>query len=172
MPCTGLAAITLPIEPDSAAKDSYVNNMGQAERFDMRVDSPEAMIALGREMAQDLQAGSVLALQGGLGAGKTHFTKGLAAGLGYSQEVTSPTFTLVHEYRGGRLPVYHFDFYRMNSEEEVLRIGWDEYLDDDAVVVVEWPDKFPGLIPAGCTWLAFEHEGKGRVVREAQASHG
>lgn len=132
----------------------------------MRVDSPEAMIALGREIASSLRAGSVLALQGGLGAGKTHFTKGLAAGLGYSLEVTSPTFTLVHEYRGGRLPLYHFDFYRMDSEQEVLRIGWDEYLDEDAVVVVEWPDKFPSLIPDGSKWLVFEHVGSDRLVRE------
>lgn len=159
-----LAAITLPGEHE-AAGDSCIKLMGQTESFEMRVDSPEAMIALGREMAGSLRAGSVLALQGGLGAGKTHFTKGVAQGLGCQLEVTSPTFTLVHEYRGGRLPLYHFDFYRMDSEQEVLRIGWDEYLDEDAVVVVEWPDKFPGLIPEGSNWLVFEHEGAGRLVK-------
>lgn len=131
----------------------------------MRVDSPEEMISLGRKMAEDLKPGSVLALQGGLGAGKTHFTKGIAAGLGYEGEVTSPTFTLVHEYAGGRLPIYHFDFYRMASEDEVLRIGWDEYLDENGVVVVEWPDKFPGLLPAGAAWLQFEQDDGGRRVK-------
>ena len=110
-----------------------------------------------------------MALQGGLGAGKTHFTKGiaegLAEGLNCSLEVTSPTFTLVHEYQGGRLPLYHFDFYRMASEEEVLRIAWDEYLDENGVVVVEWPDKFPGLIPAGATWLSVDHDDGARIVK-------
>ena len=110
--------------------DSYSERMAQLTEAGVRVDSPEAMISLGRDVAAGLHAGSVLALQGGLGAGKTHFTKGiaqglfddLADGLGGSPEVTSPTFTLVHEYQGGRLPLYHFDFYRMGSDEEVLRI--------------------------------------------------
>jgi len=131
----------------------------------VRVDSPEQMIALGHKMAADLVAGSVLALEGGLGAGKTHFTKGIAAGLGCAGEVTSPTFTLAHEYTGGRLPLYHFDFYRMASEDEVIRIGWDEYLDEMGVVVVEWPDKFPQLLPEGTIWLKFEHDDGGRTVR-------
>ena len=153
--------------------DSYSQRMAQLSETGVRVDSPEAMIALGREVAAGLHAGSVLALQGGLGAGKTHFTKGIAEGLveglveglNCSLEVTSPTFTLVHEYQGGRLPLYHFDFYRMDSEDEVLRIAWDEYLDEDGVVVVEWPDKFPGLIPAGATWLSFDHDDGARVVK-------
>ena len=144
----------------------------------VRVDSPEAMIALGRELASGLEAGSVIALQGGLGAGKTHFTKGLAAGLAEaadsneaSMEVTSPTFSLVHEYRGGRLPLYHFDFYRMSSEHEVLRIGWDEYTDAEGVIVVEWPDKFPRLIPAEVFWLILEHDEDTRVVKLLGHSH-
>jgi tRNA threonylcarbamoyladenosine biosynthesis protein TsaE len=130
----------------------------------IRVDSPAEMIALGRRVAGDLTSGSVLALQGGLGAGKTHFTKGIAEGLGCDTEATSPTFTLVHEYSGGRLPLYHFDFYRMASADEVLRIGWDEYLDEQGVVVVEWPDKFPDLLPADTVWMSFEHDDGGRTV--------
>mgnify|MGYP000465584138 FL=1 len=153
--------------------DSYSERMAQLTEAGVRVDSPEAMISLGRDVAAGLHAGSVLALQGGLGAGKTHFTKGIAEGLveglveglNCSLEVTSPTFTLVHEYQGGRLPLYHFDFYRMDSEDEVLRIAWDEYLDEDGVVVVEWPDKFPGLIPAGATWLSFDHDDGARIVK-------
>lgn len=123
------------------------------------------MIRFGSEVAEALTAGSVLALQGGLGAGKTHFTKGLVRGLGCKAEVTSPTFTLVHEYAGGRLPVFHFDFYRMESEHEVLRIGWDEYLEEEGIIVVEWPDKFPDLLPPGAVWLKFEHCGDTRQVQ-------
>lgn len=129
------------------------------------VDSPEGMVALGEEVAQSLKSGAVLALRGGLGAGKTHFTKGVVAGLGCNAQVTSPTFTLAHEYAGGKLPVFHFDFYRMESEDEVLRIGWDEYLAEDGVIVVEWPDKFPGLIPADALWLDFQVQGNARLVK-------
>lgn len=132
--------------------------------FPVSVDSPEAMMSLGQDLAAELQDGSVLALCGDLGAGKTHLTKGLAAGLGCSGVVTSPTFTLVHEYTGGRLPMFHFDFYRMESEEEVLRIGWDEYLDAEGVVVVEWPNKFADLLPSDTVWLQLEIDGSARLV--------
>ncbi|NWK56617.1 tRNA (adenosine(37)-N6)-threonylcarbamoyltransferase complex ATPase subunit type 1 TsaE [Verrucomicrobiaceae bacterium N1E253] len=132
------------------------------------VDTPEMMIDLGKRVAAELSDGNVLALTGGLGAGKTHFTKGLALGLGCHQSVTSPTFTLAHEYTGGRLPIFHFDFYRMESVEEVLRIGWDEYLDSEGVVVIEWPNKFPDLIPQGSICLEFEIDGeRRRVLRRA-----
>jgi tRNA threonylcarbamoyladenosine biosynthesis protein TsaE len=97
----------------------------------------------------------VLALCGELGAGKTQFVKGLAAGLGYQGEVTSPTFTLIHEYLGGRLPLYHFDFYRLETEDEALRLGLEEYFLGDGVCVVEWADKFPALLPPGTRWLHF-----------------
>ncbi|MFK7909145.1 MAG: tRNA (adenosine(37)-N6)-threonylcarbamoyltransferase complex ATPase subunit type 1 TsaE [Akkermansiaceae bacterium] len=129
------------------------------------IDSPEAMIALGKEVAATLKTGDVLALKGGLGAGKTHFTKGIVAGLECKSKVTSPTFTLAHEYIGGRLPVFHFDFYRMDFDDEVLRIGWDEYLQEEGVVVVEWPDKFPNLLPENAVWLQFELSDNGRVVQ-------
>ncbi len=81
---------------------------------------------------------------GDLGAGKTHATKGIVAGLGSSMDVSSPTFTLVHEYTGGRLPAYHFDFYRLDSAAELPGIGWDDYLDANGVIIVEWADKFSG----------------------------
>ena len=138
------------------------------ESFSKQVDSPEAMIALGAELAQELIDGSVIALCGGLGAGKTHLTKGLAAGLGCSGEVTSPTFSLAHEYTGGRLPMFHFDFYRMESEDEVVRIGWDEYLDAGGVIVVEWPHKFPNLLPRNTLWLTLEIKGDSRLVRRKE----
>lgn len=111
---------------------------------------------LGCEVASGLGCGAVLGLVGGLGAGKTHFAKGLALGLGFSGPVTSPTFALVHEYRGGRLPVFHFDFYRLDSAEALLGIGWDEFLDEGGLVIAEWADLFPELMPEQTRWLKFE----------------
>ena len=91
--------------------------------------------------------GSVLALTGELGTGKTQFVKGLVAGLGSDAAVTSPTFTIVHEYPGGRLPVYHFDFFRIEDRQSAMRLGLDDYFFGDGVSVIEWADKFPELIP-------------------------
>ena len=121
----------------------------------------EATIAFGRDFASSLAAGDVLALCGDLGAGKTHFVKGLAIGLGTSTEATSPTFTLIHEYRDGRLPLFHFDLYRLETEDELLRIGFDDYLDATGVLAIEWADKFPALMPAGTRWLRFSHRADG-----------
>lgn len=121
---------------------------------------------LGRAAASGLRPGSVIALVGGLGAGKTHWTKGLVAALGSAAEVTSPTFTLVHEYPDGRLPVFHLDFYRLRSPEEVVALGWDEFLEAGGVVVAEWADKFPELLPANTRWLEFAINADGsRSVR-------
>ncbi|HEX8311950.1 MAG TPA: tRNA (adenosine(37)-N6)-threonylcarbamoyltransferase complex ATPase subunit type 1 TsaE [Chthoniobacteraceae bacterium] len=104
-------------------------------------------LEFGRELGAELCAGDVIALAGDLGAGKTHFVKGVAAGLGHTGEVTSPTFTLVHEYTGGRLPLFHFDFYRLESAEEVLQIGFEDYLTSGGVLIIEWADKFADLLP-------------------------
>ena len=112
-------------------------------------------IAHGRELAAGLKAGDTLALVGDLGAGKTHFSKGIVAGLGSENPVTRPTFTLVHEYTGGRLPVFHFDFYRLESAEELLNIGWDDYLDANGIAIIEWADKFPELLPENTRWYRF-----------------
>lgn len=122
----------------------------------------EATVSAGAELGRRLRAGDVVALTGGLGAGKTHFSQGVARGLGFDGGgVTSPTFSLVQEYRGGRLPVFHFDFYRMGTAEEVLALGWDEYVEAGGVVVVEWADRFPGLMPAGAQWWRLEPEARG-----------
>ena len=139
--------------------------------MDRIVRDEAEMEALGETIAAGLEPGSVLALVGGLGAGKTRFVKGLARGAGFDGEVTSPTFSLVHEYRGGRLPVFHFDLYRLKDEEELLGIGWDEFFDEPGVVIAEWADLFPDLIPAGARWLHFEvlPEG-GRRVRQLPPS--
>lgn len=130
------------------------------------VRDEEEMEALGAALGAELQAGSVLALVGGLGAGKTRMVKGLARGAGYGGEVTSPTFALVHEYRGGRLPLFHLDLYRLKSADELLAIGWDEFLDEGGIVIVEWADLFPELLPPATRWLRFEvlPEGGRRVT--------
>ena len=112
--------------------------------------------ALGRRFALDLRAGDVVALQGDLGAGKTHFSKGLVAGLGSVNAVTSPTFTIMHEYSGGRLPVYHFDFFRLEDGRSAARLALDDYFFGDGVSVVEWADRFPELLPAEARWIKIE----------------
>ena len=117
--------------------------------------SPEGTFAFGREIAAALRGGEVLALDGDLGAGKTQFVKGLAAGLGHDGEVTSPTFTLVHEYTGGRLPLFHFDLYRLENAGEVLGLGFDDYLDSGGVLAIEWAGKFPEVLPRGTRRFSF-----------------
>ena len=125
---------------------------------------PAETLALGRAEGERSRGGEVIALSGELGAGKTQFVKGLVAGLGAAVEVTSPTFTLIHEYVGGRLPVYHFDLYRLNSAAEAIALGIDEYLEGGGVSVIEWADKFPELLPARTRWFRFSHRPDG--VRE------
>ena len=116
--------------------------------------SPAETFEFGRSLGASLKGGEIIALCGDLGAGKTHFCKGIAAGLGCDPaEVTSPTFTLVHEHRGGRLPVFHFDFYRLESEAEAVAIGLDDYLAAGGVVFIEWADKFRPLLPAETRWI-------------------
>lgn len=102
--------------------------------------SPEETEALGQRLGEKLPAGTVLAYRGDLGAGKTAFTRGLARGLGYAEPVTSPTYTIVNEYLGGRLPLFHFDMYRLRSAEDLFDIGWDDYLDRGGICAVEWSE--------------------------------
>jgi len=111
-------------------------------------DSPEATARAGAECARHARVGDLFALIGDLGAGKTQWAKGFVAGMGSKAEVTSPTFTLLHEYTGGRLPVYHFDFYRLDAPEAVVALGFDDYVQGDGVCIIEWADRFPQLIPA------------------------
>ena len=101
-------------------------------------NSAQETEALGERLAARLRPGDVIAYTGDLGAGKTAFTRGLARGLGVIDRVTSPTFTIVNEYEGGRLPLFHFDLYRMDSPEELFDIGWEDYLARGGVCAVEW----------------------------------
>ena len=117
--------------------------------------SPEETSALGEAWGRTAAAGLVIGLTGDLGAGKTQLVKGLARGLGVMARVQSPTFALVHEYTGGRLPLYHLDFYRLEQERELTGIGLDDYLDARGILAIEWADKFPGALPTHTRWLHF-----------------
>ena len=106
--------------------------------------------AIGRELAQQLAPGAVVAFTGDLGAGKTAFVRGMAQGLGISQRVTSPTFTIVNEYEGGRLPLFHFDMYRLGSSDELFDIGWEDYLVRGGVCAVEWSEIVSDAMEGDC----------------------
>jgi len=120
------------------------------------VTSENETMTFAQQLAAETKPGAALGLVGDLGAGKTQFVKGLARGLGIDAPVSSPTFTLVHEYGDGPCPLYHFDFYRVELLEEILALGWDEYLDEKGIVVVEWADRFPDLMPEETQWWQME----------------
>ena len=102
--------------------------------------SPEETEKIGAALGGALPGGTVIAYRGDLGAGKTAFTRGLARGLGYREPVTSPTYTIVNEYLGGRLPLFHFDMYRLASSDDLFDIGWEDYLDRGGICAVEWSE--------------------------------
>ena len=102
--------------------------------------SPEQTEEVGQALGEKLTPGTVIAYEGDLGAGKTAFTRGLARGLGYTDPVTSPTYTIVNEYLGGRLPLFHFDMYRLASSDDLWDIGWEDYLERGGVCAVEWSE--------------------------------
>ena len=103
-------------------------------------NSPEQTEAVGAALGKVLKPGTILAYRGDLGAGKTAFTRGLARGLGYAEPVTSPTYTIVNEYLGGRLPLFHFDMYRLASSDDLWDIGWEDYLERGGICAVEWSE--------------------------------
>ena len=109
--------------------------------------------ALGQRLAAALSPGAVVAYRGGLGMGKTAFTRGLARGLGYAGRVTSPTFTIVNEYEGGRLPLFHFDMYRLADADALFDIGWEDYLDRGGVCAVEWSEQVARAMPADTVYV-------------------
>ena len=115
--------------------------------------------ALGFRLGQLIQPGAVIAYTGDLGAGKTAFTRGLARGLGIPDRVTSPTFTIVNEYEGGRLPLFHFDMYRLGSSDELFDIGWEDYLARGGVCAVEWSENVLDALPEDTVWVRIAREG-------------
>ncbi len=126
----------------------------------MLSSSIEETILFGKQFAERLQPGDVVCLDGDLGAGKTHFVKGIASFFGVDPtEVSSPTFTLINEYHGSLL-VYHFDCYRIKNEQEALEIGTEDYLYGDGISVVEWPEKIRNLLPPESVWVNISHKGE------------
>jgi tRNA threonylcarbamoyladenosine biosynthesis protein TsaE len=109
--------------------------------------------ALGAALAQRLAPGSVVAFTGDLGAGKTAFVRGMARGLGIPARVTSPTFTIVNEYEGGRLPLFHFDMYRLSSSEELFDIGWEDFLRRGGICAVEWSENITDALEGDTIWV-------------------
>ena len=103
-------------------------------------NSPAETEAIGAALGKIIEPGTVIAYRGDLGAGKTAFTRGLAKGLGCTEIVTSPTYTIVNEYLGGRIPLFHFDMYRLRSSDDLFDIGWEDYLDRGGVCAVEWSE--------------------------------
>ncbi len=114
-------------------------------------NSPEETEALGAALGTTITPGTVIAYLGDLGAGKTAFTRGLARGLGISEPVTSPTYTIVNEYLTGRLPLFHFDMYRLHSADDLFDIGWEDYLERQGVCAVEWSENVAGAMENAVT---------------------
>ena len=114
--------------------------MGKELTMEFITNSPEQTEQIGAALAEQLTPGTIIAYRGDLGAGKTAFTRGLANGLGAGEPVTSPTYTIVNEYLSGRIPLFHFDMYRLRSADDLFDIGWDDYLERGGVCAVEWSE--------------------------------
>lgn len=114
---------------------------------EISIRNEEDTKAFGRKLAEELEAGDILALIGDLGTGKTTLTKSVAAGLGVTEDITSPTFNIVNEYHSGRLPLFHFDVYRLESGADLFEIGGEEYFDAGGVCIIEWADLVAEALP-------------------------
>ena len=131
--------------------------MGALIKRELHIESEDETRAFGLELAETLAAGDVVALIGDLGTGKTALTRYIAEGLGVKARITSPTFTIVKEYADGRLPLYHFDVYRVSDEDELFNIGIDEYFYGEGVCVVEWADLILGILPENTKFIYLEY---------------
>ena len=123
--------------------------------------------ALGEKLAGRLRPGDVLLLEGDLGAGKSELTRGIARGLGVAETVTSPSFTILNVYESGRCPLYHFDWYRLESSEELYELGMDEYLGGDGIAVVEWPGRCPDAVPESAVRIRMTAAGENERLIES-----
>ena len=124
--------------------------------------------ALGARLAEKLKAGDVVLLEGALGAGKSELARGVAGGLDVKETVTSPSFTILNVYESGRVPLYHFDWYRLESSEELYELGMDEYLGGDGIALVEWPDRCPDAVPEDCLRIRITAAGENTRRIEAE----
>ena len=139
----------------------------------VQTNSPEETWALAAELAEELGPGSVIALHGDLGAGKTCFIQGLAAALGIDEPITSPTYTLIGEYEG-RLPLHHIDLYRLSGPAEALGLGLEEYFELPGITAIEWAERAEGLLPPNLLHIRIEADGHGgtrtfTIFREGEA---
>ena len=125
-------------------------------------ESREETVAIGKELAKSLEENDFVAFRGDLGSGKTCFTSGIAQGLGYTGDVTSPTFALINEYLGGRMPLYHFDMYRINSWEELYSCGFFEYIESGGIVAAEWSENIENALPDNTIYVEFETLGENK----------
>lgn len=131
------------------AENSNSSESAESVKFHESYESlrPEDTFAFARKLSESAQPGQVYALIGDLGVGKTVFTKGFAAGLGIEEPVSSPTFTILQIYEEGRIPLYHFDVYRIEEPEEMEEVGFDEYVDGDGVCLIEWANRIEEILP-------------------------
>ena len=120
--------------------------------------TPDDTFRLGFQMAEKAAPGDVIALLGDLGVGKTVFTKGFAAGLGIQEDISSPTFTILQLYEEGRLPLYHFDVYRISDPEEMMEVGWDDYVYGNGVCLIEWANLIEEILPEHYTQVVIEKD--------------
>ena len=125
-------------------------------RYEDTTRSAAETIALGRLIGERIHGGDCIAYRGGLGAGKTTITRGIAVGMGLDDDVTSPTFALVNEYRGRRLSLIHFDMYRITSEDDLETTGFFDYMDEDTALAVEWSENIDGALPPGTICIMIE----------------
>ena len=127
---------------------------------------------LGKRLAEKLKAGDVILLEGDLGAGKSEFARGVANGLGVTETVTSPSFTILNVYESGKLPLYHFDWYRLESSEELYELGMDEYLGGNGIALVEWPAQCPDAVPEECLRIRITATGENSRQIETEPCGG
>ncbi len=158
--CENYGVIVSPVS-DEHTLDIISHSAEQTQRF-------------GERLGELARAGDIFCLEGDLGSGKTCFVQGLGRGLGIAGAIHSPTFILANEHRGGRLPLFHLDVYRMRGADEAIGIGLDDYLAGDGVCVIEWAEKIRGALPMECLWIVFRHLGetkRGLMVHAAGARH-
>ena len=127
---------------------------------------------LGTRLAEKLKAGDVILLEGELGAGKSELARGVARGLGVTETVTSPSFTILNVYESGRIPLYHFDWYRLESAEELYELGMDEYLGGNGIALVEWPAQCPDAVPEKCLRIKISATGENSRRIETESCGG